>query len=98
MASRPGAPAVSQQEQHAVSTTAEETATKTYRNLIGGKWVDASSGKTFRSVSPANHDEVIGVFAASGAEDVDAAVAAARDAFPSWSLMPAPKRGEILFK
>jgi len=81
-----------------VSTTVEETATKTYRNLIGGNWVDAKSGKTFRSVSPANHDEEIGVFPASGAEDVDAAVTAAKDAFPSWSLMPAPKRGEILFK
>ena len=81
-----------------MSTTVQEIATKTYRNLIGGKWVDAQSGKTFRSVSPANHDEEIGVFPASGAEDVDAAVAAAKDAFPSWSLMPAPKRGEILFK
>jgi aldehyde dehydrogenase (NAD+) len=29
---------------------------------------------------------------------VDAAVAAAVAAFPEWSLMPAPKRGEILFK
>src|SRR5438309_7081903 len=73
-------------------------ATKTYRNLIGGKWVDAKSGKTFTSVSPANPEEGIGTFPASGSEDVDAAVTAAKDAFPSWSLMPAPKRGEILFK
>ena len=73
-------------------------ATKTYRNLIGGKWVDAKSGKTFTSVSPANHEEVIGTFPASGSEDVDAAVAAAKAAFGAWSLMPAPKRGEILFK
>jgi alpha-ketoglutaric semialdehyde dehydrogenase len=83
-----------------VSTTVERTPTqtKTYRNLIGGKWVDAKSGKTFTSVSPANHEEVVGTFAASGTEDVDAAVAAAKAAFPAWSLMPAPKRGEILFK
>ncbi len=73
-------------------------ATSTYRNLIGGKWVDARSGRTFSSVSPANHEEVIGTFPASGPADVDAAVAAARAAFPAWSLMPAPKRGEILFK
>jgi alpha-ketoglutaric semialdehyde dehydrogenase len=70
----------------------------THRNLIGDDWVAAQSGATFTSVNPANHDEVIGEFAASGPADVDAAVAAARAAFPAWSLMPAPKRGEILFK
>ncbi len=74
------------------------TATTTYRNLIGGKWVDARSGGTFTSTSPANRDEVIGVFPASGPADVDDAVAAAKAAFGAWSLMPAPKRGEILFK
>ena len=73
-------------------------ATTTFKNLIGGRWVDAKSGATFDSVSPANHEEVIGTFPASGAADVDAAVEAAKAAYPAWSLMPAPKRGEILFK
>ena len=72
--------------------------TKSYRNLIGADWKDAASGATFTSVSPADHDEVIGEFPASGPVDVDAAVGAARLAFPSWSAMPAPKRGEILFR
>jgi len=70
----------------------------TYQNLIGDRWVGAQSGATFTSVSPANHEEVIGEFPASGPADVDAAVAAAKAAYPAWSLMPAPKRGEILFK
>jgi aldehyde dehydrogenase (NAD+) len=70
----------------------------TFRNLIGDDWVAAKSGATFTSVNPANHDEVIGEFAASGAADVDAAVEAAKAAFPAWSMMPAPKRGEILFR
>ncbi|HEX6475505.1 MAG TPA: aldehyde dehydrogenase family protein [Candidatus Limnocylindria bacterium] len=70
----------------------------THKNLIGDDWVAAKSGATFKSVNPANHDEVIGEFAASGPADVDAAVAAAKAAFPAWSMMPAPKRGEILFK
>ena len=70
----------------------------TYRNLIGDKWVAAASGKTFTSVNPANHDEIVGEFPASGPEDVDAAVRAAKAAYPAWSLMPAPKRGEILFR
>jgi len=70
----------------------------TYRNLIGGKWVEARSGVTFTSVSPANHEEVIGTFPASAAADVDDAVAAASAAFGPWSLMPAPKRGEVIFR
>jgi aldehyde dehydrogenase (NAD+) len=78
-----------------VTTT---TAAPSYKNLIAGKWVDAKSGKTFTSTNPANRDDVIGEFPASGADDVDAAVAAAVAAFPAWSLVPAPKRGEILFK
>jgi len=69
-----------------------------YRNLIGGEWVDARSGATFTSVSPANREDIVGEFPASGAADVDAAVEAARRAFPAWSLLPAPKRGEILFR
>jgi aldehyde dehydrogenase (NAD+) len=69
-----------------------------YQNLIGDRWVPAQSGATFTSVSPANHDEVVGEFPASGPADVEAAVAAARAAYPAWSLLPAPKRGEILFK
>jgi aldehyde dehydrogenase (NAD+) len=76
----------------------DATTVTSYRNLIGDEWVDARSGATFTSVSPANHDEVIGEFPASGPADVDAAVEAASAAFPSWSLLPAPKRGEILFK
>ena len=72
--------------------------TQTYPNLIGGDWKDAATGATFTSVSPADHDDVIGDFPASGPADVDAAVAAARRAFPAWSAMPAPKRGEILFR
>ena len=72
--------------------------TKRYQNLIGADWTAAESGATFTSTNPANHDEVIGEFPASGAADVDAAVEAARRAFPAWSAMPAPKRGEILFR
>ena len=70
----------------------------TFQNLIGDSWQPSRSGATFTSVSPANHEEVIGEFPASGSADVDAAVAAAGRAFPAWSAMPAPKRGEILFR
>jgi alpha-ketoglutaric semialdehyde dehydrogenase len=72
------------------------TATKS-QNFIGGEWVDAASGETFDSTSPAD-GELIGTFPKSGAEDVDRAVAAAREAYEDWRLVPAPRRGEILFR
>jgi alpha-ketoglutaric semialdehyde dehydrogenase len=70
---------------------------KTFQNYIGGEWVDAASGGTFESTSPAT-GETIGVFPKSGPGDVDHAVAAAKAAFEEWRLVPAPKRGEILFR
>ena len=73
------------------------TDTKTFKNLIGGEWVDAASGETFDSTSPAN-GELIGTFPRSGAEDVDRAVDAAKAAYEEWRLVPAPERGEILFR
>jgi aldehyde dehydrogenase (NAD+) len=71
--------------------------TKTYKNYIAGEWLDAESGETFESTSPAN-GEAIGSFPLSGEEDVNRAVAAAKAAFEEWRLVPAPKRGEILFR
>jgi aldehyde dehydrogenase (NAD+) len=70
---------------------------KTFQNYIGGEWVDAASGETFESKSPAT-GETIGKFPKSGPEDVDRAVAAAKAAYEHWRLVPAPKRGEILFR
>ena len=72
-------------------------ATKSFKNYIGGEWVDASSGETFESRNPAN-GETIGVFPRSSAEDVDRAVEAAKQAYEEWRLVPAPRRGEILFR
>src|ERR671938_1295976 len=71
------------------------TETKTFKNYVGGEWVDAAGGETFESVSPANGD-TIGVFPRSSAEDVDRAVAAAAAAFEEWRLVPAPERAQIL--
>ena len=73
------------------------TRTRTFQNYIDGEWVDAASGETFESTSPAD-GELIGTFPRSGADDVDRAVAAAKAAFEDWRLVPAPKRGEILFR
>jgi aldehyde dehydrogenase (NAD+) len=71
---------------------------RTWGNSIGGRWVPAASGRTFENRNPANHDDLVGVFADSSREDVERAVAAARAAFPAWRALPAPRRGEILFR
>ena len=41
--------------------------TDTFRNYIGGKWVESKSGKTFANINPANTNEVVGQFQASTA-------------------------------
>ncbi|MBI2459925.1 MAG: aldehyde dehydrogenase family protein [Candidatus Rokubacteria bacterium] len=72
--------------------------TTTYRNYIGGEWVEAASGRTFEDLNPANKEDLLGRFPRSDAADVDRAVEAAREAFKSWRLYPAPRRAEIVFR
>jgi len=65
------------------------------KNFINGRWVDSHSAETFESRNPANRDEVLGTIPSSDGADVDEAVRAARNAFPSWRAMSRIKRGEI---
>jgi aldehyde dehydrogenase (NAD+) len=77
--------------------TATTTAT-TYGNYIAGEWRPAKSGETFENRSPSNTDDLIGHFAASGAEDVGEAVTAAAEAAEGWRSTSAVARANILFK
>jgi alpha-ketoglutaric semialdehyde dehydrogenase len=52
---------------------------------------------TFESLNPST-GEVIESFPRSSADDVDRAVATARAAWEDWRLVPAPERGNILFR
>ena len=70
---------------------------RVFGNYIGGEWVDAAGGETFESLNPAT-GELLGAFPRSGATDVDRAVAAAKAAWEDWRLVPAPKRGDVLFR
>ncbi|MZH04363.1 MAG: aldehyde dehydrogenase family protein, partial [Nitrospinae bacterium] len=72
--------------------------TTLFKNYINGKWKSSSSGKTFENLNPANTREVIGRFQQSNRQDVDEAVNAANAALPEWKNIPAPRRGEILFR
>ena len=69
-----------------------------YLNHIGGKWMPAGDGEWFENRNPADTNDLIGLFPKSSKADVDAAVQAASDAFDGWRLMPAPKRGELLYR
>ena len=69
-----------------------------FKNYIDGSWVESRAGKTFENRNPANRHDSIGLFPASSIEDVNGAVQAAKKAFVGWRLVPAPKRGEILYR
>ena len=69
-----------------------------YDNYIGGAWTAPSTGRYTPNTNPAKPSTVLGQFANSGPEDVDAAVAAARAALPAWAATPGPARGQLLFK
>jgi aldehyde dehydrogenase (NAD+) len=60
--------------------------------------VAARSGKYFENRNPADTRDLIGMFPASNAEDVDLAADAATEAYETWRLVPAPKRAEILYR
>jgi aminomuconate-semialdehyde/2-hydroxymuconate-6-semialdehyde dehydrogenase len=65
------------------------------RHWIGGRRV--ASAETFDDVSPVD-GRLLGQIARGGQAEADAAVAAARAAFPAWSRMSPEERGEILFR
>lgn len=69
-----------------------------FMNYIGGNWVACRSQKRFKSINPAQIDEVVAEYQASGAEDAAGACEAAAKAQPGWAALPAPRRGEFLFK
>jgi aldehyde dehydrogenase (NAD+) len=77
---------------------ATAVAPRVFKNFINGEWVESRSGKAYENRNPANTDELVGMFVSSTEEDVDAAVDAAKQAYKSWRLVPAPKRAEILFR
>ncbi len=69
--------------------------TDTVSNLIGGEAVPATSGEWLDKLRPAD-GTLLCRLARSGADDVAAAVSAAREAQPSWAERTAVERGEIV--
>ena len=67
-------------------------------NYIDGNWLPAQSGATLESRNPADWRSLVATFPSSNAADVDAAVQAARRAYLSWRLVPAPARAELIYR
>ncbi|WP_404813508.1 betaine-aldehyde dehydrogenase [Indioceanicola profundi] len=65
--------------------------------FIGGQAVDAVSGTTFDTHNPAT-GELLARIQIAGAEDIERAVAAAREGFAVWSAMTGAERGRILLR
>ncbi len=70
----------------------------TFNNFIGGEWVAAQSGKTFTTINPADIREQVAQYPLSGQADTQAAIAAAKAAFPGWAAQTSVARGRILSK
>ena len=68
-----------------------------YGLFIDGEFRPAADGRVFKTVAPAS-EETLSEVAEAGAEDVAAAVAAARAAFPAWSALPGAERAKYLFR
>lgn len=75
-----------------------QTDVKTYSNYINGVWQESESANTFVSVNPANTEDILGRFQSSTGEDVEKAIQAAQEAFPSWAALAPSKRAAVLNK
>src|SRR5437660_3465114 len=71
---------------------------ETYRNFIGGKWIESASSKTVTNINPANTEDIIGTVRQATREEARTAVEAAAEAFRGWRATPAPARGKIVAK
>ena len=69
-----------------------------YGHFIGGEFVRPERGRYFDTINPATEERLSRV-AAGSAEDVDKAVAAARQAYrTTWSRMKPAERGKYIFR
>jgi malonate-semialdehyde dehydrogenase (acetylating) / methylmalonate-semialdehyde dehydrogenase len=78
-------------------SVAEAVGLRTVTHWIGGKPVESNSGRSGVVWNPATGDEQASVAFASP-EEVDQAVAAAKDAFAGWRATPLSRRAEIMFR
>ena len=66
-----------------------------HANLIDGEWIE---GEGIDDINPSNTNDVVGAYARASAAEADAAVAAAKAAFPTWSRSTPLERQAVLRK
>jgi aldehyde dehydrogenase (NAD+) len=75
-----------------------QTQAKTYLNFINGQWVASETNDVTASVNPADRNEVVGYIQQSSKEDLNKAVAAAKNAKKNWRKLSGAARGEFLYR
>ena len=68
-----------------------------YKNIVGGEWVDSASGETMEVLNPATGETIAEVPRGTN-EDADRAVEAAKKALPEWLETTPAERAEALLK
>src|ERR1700730_16555874 len=76
-----------------MTTTADTATLERTKFFIGGEWISPAGPDTIEVIDPTT-EEVIGRVPEGTPEDVDRAVAAAREAFEVWSQVPVQDRAE----
>lgn len=71
---------------------------ETYLNYVGGTWKPSVTNQVAASINPAQKNECVGYVQVSAKEDLDQAVAAAKEAKKRWRSLSGPARGEYLYK
>jgi aldehyde dehydrogenase (NAD+) len=69
-----------------------------YLNYINGKWKASKGGETFEIFNPASSNEMIGRVQASNIDDLNEAVAGAKEALSEWKKLSAVERGSFLHR
>jgi aldehyde dehydrogenase (NAD+) len=67
---------------------------ETHRNFIGGDWM--AGAEIARNINPSDLSDVIGEYARADKAQADTAIAAARAAFPAWSMSSVQDRANLL--
>ena len=80
-----------------MTETIRENAVGTIRNFIGGEFAAPAGGRYFENIGPST-GETLGEVPDSDERDVDAAVKAAKRAFPGWRATPAAERSRTLLR
>lgn len=81
----------------ATTETIDKTDAKIIKSYIAGEFVPGSTGKSYASINPAT-GALLAETSVAGKPEVDRAVAAAKAAFDEWRKVPAPRRGEVMYR